>query len=100
MKKLAFFLLIAACLGAGGVKAAAEPAQPAKTPKAVHCEAPAGSRIRPQLDAQGRCPQGSAPVRSYSREDIQQTGQIDLDRALQQLDPSLSRSGQGLGGRP
>jgi hypothetical protein len=33
----------------------------------------------------------NAPGRSYGRDDIERTGETDIGRALQRLDPSISR---------
>lgn len=49
------------------------------------CAPELGSRIRragPECQARGR---------SYSREEIERTGSIDIADALQRLDPSISR---------
>lgn len=91
MKKIALLLLVAACLGAGGVKAQAPTDQAQAKAKVTRCEPTTGSRLGKAPDAQGRCDETSPLSRSYSREDLERTGQIDLDRALQMLDPSISR---------
>ena len=43
------------------------------------------SRIQPRPN---EC--SDTPVRSYSQDDVQRTGQPDLGNALQMLDPSIS----------
>ncbi|MES2685086.1 MAG: hypothetical protein V4650_16320 [Pseudomonadota bacterium] len=88
MKKLALLLLVAACLGAGGVQADAPPTKPLL--KADRCPPAPGSRLSRAPDAEGRCNPPQAFSRSYSQEEIERTGQIDLDRALMQLDPALT----------
>lgn len=87
MKKAALLLLIAACLGAGGVQAA----EAAETPAVKRCEAVTGSRIQPVVAADEACERATPGVRSYSREELESTGRIDLDEALSVLDPSILR---------
>jgi hypothetical protein len=60
-------------------EAAAKPARP----KA--CEYISGSRMRPNL-AEG-CRTASGPLRVFSQEDLQRTGEIDMNQALRKLDP-------------
>lgn len=91
MKKVALLLLVAVCLGAGGVQAG-EPSRPATlAAEAERCPLQTGSRLSPPRDDQGRCEQRSAFTRSYSQEDLERTGEVDLNRALEQLDPSFNR---------
>lgn len=45
-----------------------------------------GTRIKRPV---GRC--SDRPGRSYSREDLRSTGAVNLDEALQRLDPSITR---------
>ncbi|MBS0420938.1 MAG: hypothetical protein JSR66_24720 [Proteobacteria bacterium] len=40
------------------------------------------------LSKEGKC--SSSPVRSYSQEDVQRTGQTDVGDALRMLDPSIT----------
>jgi len=40
------------------------------------------------MDKGGKC--SSSPVRSYSQEDVQRTGQTDVGDALRMLDPSIT----------
>lgn len=88
MKKVALLLLVAVCLGAGGVKAADAPARP----DVKRCEPVTGSRIAVKPAAGQRCDKPSQPfLRSYSREELQSTGRVDLDEALNVLDPSITR---------
>lgn len=58
--------------------------KPAK-PDAKECEMNTGSRIRPQK-ADG-CKPVKQPYRTYTQEELQRTGSIDLGEALRQLDP-------------
>lgn len=54
----------------------------------THCLKKTGSRIAPRADKQGRkCV--SANGRSYSKEDLDRTGEIDLADALRRLDPAI-----------
>ncbi len=54
----------------------------------THCLKQTGSRIAPRADKQGRkCV--SANGRSYSKEDLDRTGEIDLADALRRLDPAI-----------
>lgn len=48
------------------------------------CVRETGSRIR-RLERDERCLSG----RSYDREDIRRTGEVDVGRALRKLDPSI-----------
>jgi len=94
MKKVALLVLVIACLSAGAVKAETTPA-PAVVKKPVErCEPMVGSRVVRSRDANGQCPDSVPFARSYSREQIEQTGQIDLGAALSQLDPAVSRAGR------
>lgn len=82
-------------LGSGIASAAdepvskASPASEASTPKARpadrFCEPSAASRVQ-RKKAEG-CDKASSPTRSYSREELDSTGQNDMGRALRQLDP-------------
>jgi hypothetical protein len=64
---------------AAAKEAAAKPAKP----KA--CEYISGSRMRPSL-ADG-CRTASGPLRVFTQEDLQRTGEIDMNQALRKLDP-------------
>lgn len=57
-------------------------AKPAR-PKA--CEYISGSRMRPS-QAEG-CRTASGPLRVFTQEDLQRTGEIDMNEALRKLDP-------------
>jgi hypothetical protein len=61
---------------------------PTKEAKAVKplakCAAVTGSHIRPKVE--NGC-EARKPNRSYTLEDIQRTGEIDLNQALRRLDP-------------
>ena len=98
MKAFSLLLVIAVCLGAGGVSA--EPA-PAAAPKAAdRCPPEPGSRISRKPAADGRCLQSSSALaRSYTREDLERTGQLDVRDALHALDPSLAARSVTVDGR-
>mgnify|MGYP001045636182 FL=1 len=93
MKKVALMMLVALCLGAGGVTAA-EPAKPegkaAATRPGERCAPETGSRISRKADAYGRCDSGSQAVRSYDQEELYQTGEVNVGEALNKLDPRLT----------
>ena len=73
---------------------AAEPAAPADKPVAAQeakpkkidksCESASASRIRKE---KGECINSAAPTRSFSKEEIESTGQTDTAEALKRLDP-------------
>jgi hypothetical protein len=74
----------AAVAAQGAARADPQPA-PLPAPGARNCLQHTGSLIPP---AKGRC----LPVTgtSYSRQDLERTGAIDIGRALQRLDPSVT----------
>jgi hypothetical protein len=90
---------IALLLPLGAV--AAEPAAPTQTPAAAQaaaqataakagkdeksCEKSTASRIRKSNPKD--CGKDAQPIRSYSREEIESTGQTDTAEALRRLDP-------------
>lgn len=53
-----------------------------------HCIRHTGTRMKVR-DRDGCI--ANAPGRSYGRDDIERTGETDIGRALQRLDPSISR---------
>jgi hypothetical protein len=59
------------------------PTTPAARTAAVQC---------PQDSTASRIPNrcSSSPVRTYSQDDVQRTGQTDVANALQMLDPSIT----------
>jgi hypothetical protein len=68
--------------------AAAAPSADAKPLKlAKHCAAVTGTRIRPKL--KDNCESAARPNRTFTQEDLQRTGQIDINEALRRLDPSF-----------
>ncbi len=72
-----------------GKKAAEE--KPQKV-EAVDCQTITGSRIKaskPAKDKAGKCAASSSPTRTYTKEDLEMTGQTDLADALRQLDPTF-----------
>ena len=78
------------CLCTAALLAACSTTQPAAAPDsqtaAVTCpESATGSHL---VTKPGKCT--SSPVRSYSQEDVQRTGQTDVGDALRMLDPSIS----------
>jgi hypothetical protein len=98
VKTTLFVLMLAAGAAAAGEatapaaspEAAAKPVategavkETAAKPKA--CEYISGSRMRPSL-AEG-CRTASGPLRVFSQEDLQRTGEIDMNQALRKLDP-------------
>lgn len=108
--KYASFAFIAACLMATAAQAQA-PAQRAEADRApesaadapapvapqsthdekprlseAHCIRNTGSRLR-QRDARTRC--NGLPGRSYTKDELDRTGQTGLGQALRTLDPSI-----------
>lgn len=55
-----------------------------------NCLRDTGSRIRARDPATGKRPCMAGPGTAYSKDDLDRTGQVDLGRALNQLDPSIS----------
>lgn len=95
MKTLALALLMAAGLGAGTAQAQTpEPAEPvagqAAAPALKRCPPPTGSRIARAPEQDGRCSGLDASGRSYTKEDIDRTGEFDLNNALRRLDPAIT----------
>lgn len=68
---------------AEGASATADTPVATKKPKA--CEPVSGSHIRPSTAR--NCETLAQPMRSYSAEDIQRTGEMNLAQALRKLDP-------------
>jgi hypothetical protein len=71
-------------------KAAAEKTQKVeKTEKTeASCNQLTGSRIKPARS--GKCESLSpSPLRSYSKEDLERTGETDLNEALRKVDPAF-----------
>jgi hypothetical protein len=54
-------------------------------PLIKQCPAVSGSHIRPRKE--NDCKTNVGPLRSYSQEDLQRTGEIDVADALRKLDP-------------
>lgn len=55
-------------------------------PKAkAQCESVTATRIRPS--PKDGCKSAATPSRSYSREEIERTGEIDMGEALRKIDP-------------
>jgi hypothetical protein len=57
----------------------------AKKKSTAPCDHVTGSRIRPS--AARNCESSVRPFRSYSAEELQQAGEINLDEALRKIDP-------------
>ncbi len=60
--------------------------------ESVECETVTGSRIKaakPTKDKSGKCTTSSSPMRTYTKDDIEMTGETDLNEALRKLDPSF-----------
>jgi hypothetical protein len=51
------------------------------------CAAVTGTHIRPRVE--NECKASNGPQRSYSKDEIERTGQIDMAEALRRLDPSF-----------
>lgn len=70
--------------------AACSTTRPAATPDSrtanVTCPDSATGSHLPSKE--GKC--GASPMRSYSQDDVQRTGQTDVGDALRMLDPSVS----------
>jgi len=82
-KTLCFCLavLLTACSTTGS-----QPPATARTAVAAACPPnTTASRIQPRAN---EC--SASPVRTYSQDDVQRTGQPDVANALQMLDPSIS----------
>lgn len=96
MRHVRFVLALASILVLPGwTPAMADEAQKTEpAPKLERCEAPTGSRISPERDSKGECPKSASPGKTYTRDDLQSTGEINVGDALSRLDPSISRSGR------
>jgi hypothetical protein len=57
----------------------------AKPAKPVYCQS--SGRIKVRADSKNGCESAQKPYRSYSREQIDTTGKIDVASALEELDP-------------
>lgn len=80
-------LLAAVLLGLGACASQPSPlaARESDTADRSSC-IPTGSRIRTR---DGDCSPKGYPFRSYSAEELQDTGEIDLLEALRQIDPAF-----------
>lgn len=92
MRHIRFALALASILVLPGwTPAQADDAKAEPAPKKMErCEAPTGSRISPERDAKGECPKSANPGQTYSQEDLQSTGEINVGDALSRLNPSIS----------
>jgi uncharacterized membrane protein len=92
MKSIKFLLAaaLAATLGLLAACATRPAAVAANGPERVagveQCEQVTGSRIRPK---NSDCTSPGYPYRSYSAEQLQGTGEIDLVEALRRIDPAF-----------
>lgn len=87
---LAVLLLPVATMAADGKKPEDTSAQ--KTEEAVACTQITGSRIRPSKAdvASGRkCATTTQPTRSYSKDELDTTGEMSVGDALRKLDPAF-----------
>ena len=60
-------------------------AEGAKPAKPVYC--PTSGKIRVRADSKNGCSSAQKPYRSYSKEQIDETGRIDVAEALETIDP-------------
>ena len=74
-------------------EAAAQTDAADKKPFNRNCLRETGSRIRARDPATGKRTCIAEPGNAYSKDDIDSTGQVDLAKALRQLDPAVSVSG-------
>lgn len=83
-----FWAPIAALAADTGAPAeTSQPAKPATAKSAdADCQNVSGSRVRP-AGGRGCHYRSFGPLRSYSRRDIEMTGESDLAEALRKLDP-------------
>jgi hypothetical protein len=58
----------------------------ATKPKATQCDKVTGSVIRPSKRSDCKST-GALPMRTYTQEDIERTGEISVAQALRKLDP-------------
>ncbi len=77
-------------LPVGQTPAAATPGRPQSATDA-RCPPETGSHIRAVAGSDGRCDRSAFIARSYDAEDLRRTGEIDLGRALEKLDPGIRR---------
>lgn len=83
----AVLLAPAAALAADTATKAAPVAKP-KSAAAEQCQENTGSRIR--ATKAGSCRPSMLALRSYSSDDLQRTGEIDMAQALRKLDPAFN----------
>jgi hypothetical protein len=82
------FKTLCYCLAASLAACSTTGTQPPATARTAVAACPpntTASRIQPRAN---EC--SASPVRTYSQEDVQRTGQQDVGIALQMLDPSIS----------
>lgn len=82
------FKTLCFCLAAALTACSTTGSQPPATARTAVAACPpntTASRIQPRAN---EC--SASPIRTYSQDDVQRTGQPDLGNALQMLDPSIS----------
>jgi len=57
----------------------------AKPAKPVYCQS--SGRIKVRADSKNGCDSAQKPYRSYSKDQLDTTGKISIDQALEELDP-------------
>jgi hypothetical protein len=77
--------------GEAGKKATEEKPQKVES---VECATVTGSRIKAakpskEKDKAGKCAVSSTPMRTYTKDQIEMTGEMDIADALRQLDPAF-----------
>ena len=68
-------------------KEAEKPAPKAKPKSSALCARSTGSILRPS--AKNGCTASTLPMRSFTQDELQSTGEIDIATALRKLDPSF-----------
>jgi hypothetical protein len=84
LRKLVLSVALIGTLSMGAFGADEAPKVTTKPPKPATCALNPGSHIRPRIENGCEAPK---PFRSYTQEDLQRTGEIDLNEALRKLDP-------------
>ncbi len=70
-----------------GVKEAEKADQKAKPKSTTYCSPATGSLLR--KPAKNGCTASAQPLRTYSQDDLQRTGEIKISQALRKLDTSI-----------
>ena len=82
---LAPVTLLAADPAKPATEQAADRTAPAKPRHPASCENVSGTRILP--NPKNACRSAIQPMRTYTKEDLDRTGEIDMAEALRKLDP-------------